>query len=296
MHPKYWKFPGAAYRDEATGDEGGKSAGGSGSGNEPSEAEKAAAAEAAKQAGGEGENKGDKKPSDAEAKLIKEVMQKKEALGKTQADLAAAQERLRQFDGIDPDAVKKLLADQKAAEEAQLAAKGEFDTLKARMVEEHTRVTKEKDDIIAALQAQLQSKDKVVDELSLGQHFAQSAFIKEESTMAPAKARKLFGDHFDVVDGKVVAFDKPRGEAGRGPLVDQLGNSLSFEDAMRKIVEADPDKNSLLRSKVKPGAGSESKTTPKAPTDSSAANKNVTGVSKITAGLNLAKLLDEKQP
>jgi hypothetical protein len=295
MHPKFWKFPGAAYRDEATGDDGGKTSGGSGvSDADKAAADKAAADKAAADKAAADKAAADKKqPTDEEAKLIKEVMQKKDALKAREAELATAQERLKAFEGIDPDAVRKLLADQKAAEEAQLAAKGEFDTLKARMAEEHTKATASLQEQIKALQEQVRNKDKVVDELSIGQQFAQSKFISEESTMAPAKARKLYGEHFDVVDGKVVAYDKPRGEANRTPLIDQYGNGLAFEDAMRKIVEADPDKDSLLRSKVKPGAGSESKTTPKPPAGQ---QKQMDSVSKISAGLNLAKLLDEKQP
>jgi hypothetical protein len=288
MHPKYWKFPGGRrFMDTATGDEGGKSAGGGGGSAEPTEAEKAAPAEAAAAAAAAG----GKKPSDEEAKLLKEVMQKKEALKATEATLAAAQARLAEFDGVDPAAIRKLLKDQKDAEEAQLAAKGEFETLRTRMAEEHTRVTASLQEQITALTAQLASKDKVVDELSIGTQFSQSKFITEESTMAPAKARKLFGDHFDVVEGKVVAFDKPRGEANRAPLVDQLGNNVAFEDAMRKIVEADPDKDSLLRSKVKSGAGSESKSVAKVPAQKEAATDSL---SKIGAGLKLSNLLAEK--
>lgn len=289
MHPKYWKFPGGRrFMDEATGDEGGKSAGGTGGGTEPTEAEKAAAAEAAAAAAAKA-NEGAKKPSDEEAKLLKEVMQKKEALKARETELAAAQERLKQFDGIDPDAVKKLLADQKAAEEAQLAAKGEFDTLKARMAEEHTKVTTSLNDQIKALQDQLAAKDRIVDELSVGTQFSQSKFIADETTIPPAKARALYGPHFDLEDGKVVGYDKPRGAAGRAPLVDQLGNAVGFEDAMRKIIEADPDKDSLLRSKVKPGAGSTSATQAK-PVQSQAAAPTST-TSKIAAGLKGLNLL-----
>ncbi|MFK3740959.1 DUF6651 domain-containing protein [Massilia sp. TN1-12] len=283
MHPKFWKFPGAAYRDQATGDEGGKSAGGGGAA-EPTEAEKAAAADAAaaKVAADAG------KPTDAEAKLLKEVMQKKEALKVAEADAAAAKARLAEFDGVDPAEIKKLLSERKTAEEAALAAKGDFETLKTRMAEEHTKVTTALQDQVNALTQQLAAKDRIVDELSVGTQFSQSAFIKDETTIPPAKARALYGAHFDLEDGKVVGYDKPRGAAGRAPLVDQLGNNVAFEDAMRKIIEADPDKDSLLRSKVKPGAGSTSAAPGKVVTPP-AANLNTT--SKIAAGLQSLNLL-----
>jgi len=290
MHPKFWKFPGAAYRDQATGDEGGKSAGGAGGAAEPTEAEKTAAAEAAAaKAAADAKATADAgKPTDAEAKLLKEVMQKKEALKAAETEAATAKARLAEFDGVDPAEIKKLLADRKTAEEAALAAKGDFETLKTRMAEEHTKVTTALQDQVKALTEQLAAKDRVVDELSVGTQFSQSSFIKDETTIPPTKARTLYGAHFDLEDGKVVGYDKPRGAAGRTPLVDQLGNSVAFEDAMRKIIEADPDKDSLLRSKVKPGAGSTSAAPGKVVTPP-AANLNTT--SKIAAGLQGLNLL-----
>lgn len=294
MHPKFWKFPGGAYRDQA-----GDPPAGSGGGGGASEADKAAADKAAADKAAADKTEAEKaaadkagnQPTDAEAKLLKEVMQKKEALKTAEAEAAAAKARLAEFDGIDAAAVKKLMAEQKAAEEAQLVAKGEFDTLKARMAEEHTKVTMSLQDQIKALQEQLAAKERDVDELSVGSQFSQSKFIGEETTIPPSKARALYGAHFELEDGKIVGYDKPRGSAGRAPLVDQFGNPVAFEDAMRKIIEADPDKDSLLRSKVKPGAGSESKTAKKLPDTS---QKPVGSISKISAGLNLAKLLDEK--
>lgn len=278
MHPKYWKFPGAAYREQAGSDEGGKSTGG---GNE-GDADKAAAEKAAADAAAAEADKGKKQPTDEEARLIKEVMQKKEALRQSQEEANAAKERLKAFDGIDPGAVRKLLADQKAAEDKALADKGDFETLKARMAEEHQRATTSLQEQLAAVQAQIGAKDRVIDELSIGAQFSQSEFITTETTMPAAKARKLFGEHFDVVEGKVVAFDKPRGEANRTQLVDQFGNGMNFNDAMRKIVEADPDKDHLLKSKVRQGAGSQSKAEVKTPVTN---QNDASSVDRIGAGL-----------
>ncbi|MPQ56295.1 DUF6651 domain-containing protein [Duganella sp. FT27W] len=233
---------------------------------------------------------GAKKPTDEEARLLKEVMQKKDALKRTESDLASAQARLKEFDGIDPAAVRKLIADQTAADEAQLVAKGEYETLKARMADEHGKTTKQLQDQIEVLRAALAGKDKVVDELSVGQKFAQSKLIAEELTMTSSKARIVYGTHFDVVDGNVVAYDKPRGEAGRAPLVDQYGTNVDFETALRKICEADPDKEHLFRSKAKQGAGSESKQTAKVPAP---AQGQLDSVSKIGAGLKSMNLLGQ---
>lgn len=208
-------------------------------------------------------------------------MKKKEALDKTNADLAAAREALKQFEGIDPVAVKKLLNDQKTAEEKALAAAGDWERLKTRMAEEHSRE-------ITALQAQLaEANSKIsntvstINDLSVGTQFSQSKFIIEEMTLTPAKARVIYGDHFDVEDGKVVGYDKPKGAANRTAMVDQYGNPVSFEEALKKIVEADPEKDELLKSKIKPGAGSESKK----PAGNAKPEANVDGISKIASGL-----------
>jgi hypothetical protein len=123
-----------------------------------------------------------------------------------------------------------------------------------------------------------------VKELSLGQQFSQSKFIAEELSLPAAKARALYADHFDVEDGKVVPYDKPRGAANRTPLVDAQGNHIDFEAALRKIVDADPDKDSLLKSKVRQGAASGS-TRPVHLPGSKNEPTEITGLAKIAAGL-----------
>lgn len=274
---------------------GGGSGGGEGGGGGDDEAAKAKAAEeeaARKKAEEDAAAAKAGKPTDAEAKLLKEVMQKKEALQKTQADLAAAQERLAQFDGVDPEAVKKLLADAKAAEEAQLAAKGDFDRLKQRMAEEHTASTNKLQKTITDLQALVASQSAQLDELTVGAQFSQSAFIKDElvDSLTPAKVRALYGAHFDLEDGKVVGYDKPKGAANRTALVDALGNPVAFDEAMKKIIEADPDRDHMIKSKVRAGAGSQSQskvdTTKKTEVGTDA-------VSKIGAGLKSLNLLGQ---
>lgn len=243
------------------------------------EAEKAAADAAALAAAEAEANKN--KPTDQEAKLLKEVMQKKDALKKSEDSLAAAQALLKQFDGIDPVAVKALLDQQKKTEETQLEAKGEWDRLKVRMAEEHTTKTKTLEEQIASLTGQLNEKSGVINELSVGTQFGQSSFIADELILTPAKARVVYGDHFELLDGKVVAYDKPRSAANRTALVDQYGNHVGFDEALRKIVDADPDKDHLLKSKAKPGANSGSKGTVKVPTGT----VGIDSVSKIGAGL-----------
>lgn len=229
---------------------------------------------------------GARKVSDEEARLLKENMKKKEALDRATAELKKAQESLKRYDGIDPEAVKKLLAEQKTAEEKQLEAKGEWDRLKARMAEEHGKEINTLQQQIQQLSEQLNSTQSTIKDLSVGTQFSQSKFIAEELTLTPAKARVIYGEYFDVEDGKVVGYDKPRGSANRTAIVDQYGNSVGFEDALRKIIDADPEKDHLLKSKMKPGAGSDSKK----PAGTTKTEVPVDGISRIAAGLKGIKL------
>lgn len=231
-------------------------------------------------AGGSG---GARKVSDEEARLLKENMKRKEQLDKANAELKKAQELLKSFDGIDPNAVRKMLTDQKTAEEKALEAKGDWERLKTRMAEEHGKEVTTLQDQIKQLTEQLNSTQSTIKDLSIGTQFSQSKFISDELTLTPSKARVVYGEYFDVENGQVIGYDKPRGSANRTAMVDQYGNPVGFEDALRKIVEADPDKDHLLKSKMKPGAGSDSRS--KTTDAGKKADTSPDGVSKIAAGL-----------
>jgi len=282
------------------GDDGGAGGGGSAGGDDAAAAAAAAAkaaadAEAAKaaadkaaadKAAADEAAKGGKKPSDEEARLLKENMKKKEALDKANAELSKAQELLKAFDGVNADEVRKLLSEKKTAEEKALAAAGDWDRLKTRMAEEHGKEVKTLQEQLDALKSELNQKTSAMNDLSIGSQFSQSTFIADELTLTPAKARVIYGDHFDLVDGKVVGFDKPRGAANRTAMVDQYGSPVGFEDALKKIVEADPEKDHLLKSKMKQGAASESKK----PVGSVKTDTNIDGISKIASGLKGLKV------
>lgn len=212
-------------------------------------------------------NGGEAKPSDAEAKLLKEVMEKKEALNKAreaakqvEAEKQALAEKLKQFEGVNLDEVKTLLEERKARELAELEKKGEWDRLKAQMVEAHTKELEalrgESTTKASTLESELTKAQKAIHELTIGRSFSESPFIRDGLTLTPSKARVVYGAHFELQDGKVVAYDKPVGSTDRTMLIDGDGNPLAFDKAMEKLVELDPDRDNLLKSKIKPGSGS----------------------------------------
>jgi hypothetical protein len=214
--------------------------------------------------GGSGEGGDDGKPgksgqssvSDTEAELLREVMDKKKKLRETNDALSQATAKLAAFDGVDVEEFKTLKKEKTDREAEQLAAKGQWDALKQQMASAHaaelTAARKEATDASTereALKAQIA-------ELTVGNSFGNSKFIADELSVPVNKVRKLYGAHFEFTDGAVVGYDKPAGEKGRVMLVDGSGNPLSFEKALEKIVDADPDKDSVKKSKLKTGAGS----------------------------------------
>jgi len=245
---------------DQVGNDGG-SGGGGGSGGDAGDAaakaaadkaaaeqkEKDDAAAAAAAAGGDGDGK--PKLSDSEAKLLKEVMTKKVAL-------KDAEEKLKLFDGIDPAKARAALQAQLDAEQKALEAKGDWDRLKEQMVAAHTTEKsgletklKEAGDELAAARA-------TITELTIGGAFASSTYLKESLNLTPNKARAAYGSHFDFADGGIVAYDKPAGAQNRTQLVGADGNNLNFDEALKKLVDLDPDRDQILLSKIKPGAGS----------------------------------------
>lgn len=226
----------------------------------------------------------DNKPSDAEAKLLKEVMEKKNKLKEKEDALEAANERLKAFEGIDPAIARKLLADQAAAEAAQLEAKGEFERVKQMMVEAHKAEKEALTAAVAEREEKLSNAERTIADLTVGAAFSQSNFISEDLVLTPAKARQIYGSHCEVENGRVVVYDKPKGESNRTKLVNGSGDALPFEDGLKKLVEMDPDRESLLRSKLAPGAGDTGVDTKAKPQPSMGS-----GISRIAQALNARK-------
>ncbi|CAO3459755.1 hypothetical protein [Azospirillum argentinense] len=216
-----------------------------------------------------------KKPTDEEARLLKESMDRKKKI-------AELEEKLKAFEGLDPEGARAALKAQKDAEIAAAEKAGDFERVRRMMAEEHD---KEK----GALTGQIGERDgtiaelrQEIDRLTLGAAFNDSEFIADELVLTPKKTRQVYGDHFAIEDGRLVAYDKPAGSRNRTLLVDASGEPLGFETAIRRIVEGDPEKDKVLKSKL--GQGAKSGTSgDKAPPPATA----VVGKARIAAALEL---------
>lgn len=227
--------------------------------------------------------KTEKKPTDEEAKLLKEVMKQKAVLAKLKEQLAEKEgyvKELTELGGL--DAVKALVAQKQEAETKKMEEKGEWDRLKTQMVDEHNKTLKTLQDQISLATSENAKLKGEISNLTVGSSFMTSKFIQDELIIPPSKARALYASHFDFVEGRAVAYDKPAGSAERTMLVDSQGEALDFESAIKKIVDMDADRDSLIKSKARPGAGSHTTTKSKTPADQL---EKPVGISRITDAL-----------
>ena len=243
------------------GSEGGEEGEGEGTGGEGGEGEGGA---------GKGGKGGKSKLTDAEAQLLKDAMRLKAAKKQAESERTALKAQLDELraslqglfgDGEEQDAAKlkeKLAGITASDEERRQRAAGEFDGLKKRLIAEHEKVygtlKSESDAKIADLEAQLAGRDKHIRSLLISNAFATSAYRSENLTLTPAMAERLYGAVFKVEERDGVLM--PVAYKGDVPLVDQADNPLPFDEALKEIVEADPDHKAVLRSKAIGGAGS----------------------------------------
>jgi hypothetical protein len=185
------------------------------------------------------------------------------------SQVAELEARLKGYGDATPEEIKQLReirakaeqerkdaeAAARKAEEERLRKEGDFETLKSRMADEHQKELEavrgqsgQLNDTVAAL-------TRKIEDMALSTAFASSRFVQEDTVIGPDKARRIYGAHFDVVDGAVVGYDAPRGEAKRVALVDGRGAPLPFDEAIKRLVDSDPDRDRLLRAQQKPGPG-----------------------------------------
>lgn len=183
--------------------------------------------------------------------------------------LEALQARLAALGDADPDEIKTLrkLKQEQVARDAEAAKKakeeeerrlreaGNFEALRERMAQEHQTAMEAANSRVIELDTTVGSLKSQIEALTMGAAFGSSRFLSEETVIGPSKARKIYGDYFDIEGSQLIAYDAPRGSERRVKIVDARGQPKPFEDAIKQIIEADPDRDRILRPKQKPGSG-----------------------------------------
>jgi hypothetical protein len=247
-------------------------------------------------AGGSDEGDDDAGGDDAEKnkskdteKLLRDVMAKKAKLKDATAQIEALRAEIKKFEGIDADQARQLAKDKRDADLAAEEAKGNFERVKTMIIEEHKKETETLAAQVAELKGLLATKDGTINELTIGRSFSESKFISEKLVVPPSKARQLYGPHFEIVDGGVVGYDKPAGASERTVLTGGDGKALSFEAAMQKLIESDPDRERLIKAGVTAGAGSNTHKVKDDKTQEQPGSKELYGASRIAFALQKGK-------
>jgi hypothetical protein len=232
--------------------------------------------------------------TDKERELLRESMSRKEKIKELESKLTEYSTQLKNWEGLNPEDVRKLVQEKRDAELKQMEKKGEWDKIRQQMLDAHTAEKQTLAQKIEELNQKLGAYAGQIDQLTVGQAFSSSKFIADELVLTPSKARTVYGSHFERdAEGRVIAYDKPSGSEGRAPLVDGQGNPLSFDAALKKLVEVDPDRDALLKAKIKQGADSG---TAGVKTKSSDPAGNTSGVSRIADAIRSGGLKKFARP
>jgi len=166
-----------------------------------------------------------------------------------------AEEKLKAFEGLDPEKAREALATVESLSSEQLLTAGKVDEIKAQ-------VKKQVDDSYKGKIDQLETKvrdlsgtnEKLSGSLAtekVTNAFTNSKYIKDKLAVPPSVAKAVFGNNFKVEEDKLVAYDNN----GTRLYSNASGGEPNFDEALEIIIGNYPDRDSLLKGKNNSGGG-----------------------------------------
>ena len=166
---------------------------------------------------------------------------------KHRKDKEAAEDRLKVFDGIDPEAAKAAINTVSNLDQKKLIDAGEVEKVKAETIkavtERYAPIEKEVSDLKAALH-----KEKI------GGAFARSKFIADNISLPSDIIETFFGKHFKLDGDKIIATDAHGNQIYSRS---RPGEAADFEEALGTLVDAYPNKEAIVKGKVGTGGGAQ---------------------------------------
>lgn len=158
-----------------------------------------------------------------------------------------AEEKLKAFDGIDPEKAKAALETVKSITDGDLIKKGEAERIREEIRKGFETQIADKDTTINGLNSKLSSTH-------LGLAFNGSKFIADKLAIPADIVRATFGGNFkvDPETGKITAI-----ASDGNPVMSKknLGNPADFEEALEMIVENYPHKDAIMKGTNAGGSG-----------------------------------------
>jgi hypothetical protein len=164
----------------------------------------------------------------------------------------AAEEKLKLYDGIDPDGARKALETLKNLDSKQLIDAGEVERVKQEAASAYDEKFKSLEKSYKPIREERDSLKGELHQERLGTAFSRSKFIAEKMAIPVDLAQAKFGSQFYYEDGKF----KAKGFDGN-PLYSQSnpGNVADFEEAMEMLVNSYPYRDSILKGSNASGGG-----------------------------------------
>lgn len=155
------------------------------------------------------------------------------------------QTKLAKFGDLDPEEARTAVEKMKDVNLDELVNKGEIDEIKRTMREANESQVKELNDQLAAA-------NQRADNLTLSNAFNSSDFLNERLAVPRDFVQSAYRDRFKVENGRAVPY-KSDGE----PLRNKHGEIASVDEAFEHWIGERADKESLLKTNVGGGTGSQ---------------------------------------
>jgi len=178
-----------------------------------------------------------------------------------------ALEKLKSFEGIDPEEAKSAIATVKNFDDKKLVDAGEVEKLKTEMSQiyetKHQQLTSDFESKVNEFQSTIEDQQGTIRDLLINNEFAKSNWFvaqgdkQAKTILPPDMGAKFFGDYFKiekVKDGSLKPVGYLNGEIIRSTDPQKLGEPADFNTAVTQIIEQYPGKSQILRS-TSGGAG-----------------------------------------
>lgn len=160
----------------------------------------------------------------------------------------AAEALVKKFEGIDDaDAARSALETVKNLNTGELTSAAKVqeikDAAKRAADEQVAEVKKTLEKQIAELTNESATLRRGWDNERIGTAFANSKFVSDKLSLPGAAVQKIFGEHFRIEDGKVVAYKDGQKVYSR----ENPGDAAGFEEALGSLVDQYPYRDSLVK-------------------------------------------------
>jgi len=159
----------------------------------------------------------------------------------------AAEERLKVFGDIDPEAAKTALNTVANLDQKKLIDAGEVEKVRAEAI----KATREQ---YAPVEARMKELETALHHEKIGGSFARSKFIADNISLPADIAETYFGRHFKLENGAIVATDQHGNQIYSR---NRPGEPADFEEAMGILFDAYPHKDAITKGKVGSGGGAQ---------------------------------------